>query len=95
MRLVFTEPARRDLADAFAFIAADNSAAAERQEARVLRAAWSLLEFPKLGRAAERTGERRLDMRGTPFRLVYRQSGDAIIILRVWHGARQWPPASG
>jgi plasmid stabilization system protein ParE len=31
---------------------------------------------------------------GTPFRLIYSVARDTVVIRRIWHGARQWPPAS-
>ncbi|WP_137177346.1 type II toxin-antitoxin system RelE/ParE family toxin [Roseomonas sp. AR75] len=88
MRLVFALAARRDLAEAVAYISADNPDAARRQRRLIERAAQRLLDFPGLGREDE-DGRRRLRVPRTPFVLMYRQHDEMIVILRVWHGARQ------
>lgn len=93
MRLVFAPAAQRELAEAIAYIALDDPQAAERLDATIRAAAARLTIFPKLGVRA-RGQQRRLPVAGTPYLIVYRVTRDAIIILRVWHGARQWPPAS-
>lgn len=90
MRLVLSGAARRDLTEAIAFIATDNPQAAERQNRMVQAAALRLARFPALGRA-EAGGRRILQVPGTPFRLIYEARHDTILILRVWHGAREWP----
>jgi len=30
----------------------------------------------------------------TQYRLIYAVLADELLILRVWHGARQWPPSA-
>jgi len=87
--------ALRDLEDATAFIAADNPAAAERMAARLREAAASLAAFPLRGAALPGPRSRRvLTVPETPFRLVYSVARDRILILRIWHGARGWPPVT-
>jgi toxin ParE1/3/4 len=90
--LVFAEAARRDVEEAVAFIARDDPAAAGRMVDRIEAVAAMLLSFPRAGAALSR--ERRvIGVGGTPFRLIYRETRGGITILRVWHGARGWPPA--
>jgi plasmid stabilization system protein ParE len=93
VRLKIATAARRDVEQAIAFVAADNRAAAERLAARFDEAVRMLLDFPGLG-ARKEGRRRRTQVPGTPFRIFYRVEGDTLVILRVWHGARQWPPAS-
>lgn len=84
-----------DLEEAIEFIAADNPVAAERVSARLHAAAASLAEFPLRGVAIPGRKPRRvLTVPDTPFRLVYSVSQDRILILRIWHGARGWPPVT-
>ena len=89
MRLVITATAARDLIDAITFIAADNPDAAMRVRDRLMEQANRLLEFPELGRPLPRE-IRAFAVSETPFRLIYRVDPGSLIILRVWHGARQW-----
>lgn len=94
MRLVIALRACRDLAKAIAFIAADDPDAADRVAARLRSAAAKLVEFPALGAPYGGRDRRVFSVPRTPFRLVYRARKDRLTILRIWHGARGWPPGS-
>jgi toxin ParE1/3/4 len=91
MRIVWTAPARRDLRAVRAYIAAEQSAAAERQILRILNAVGSLARFPELGRSGRRAGTRELVIGRTPYLVPYRLRGEIIEILRVLHGRQRWP----
>jgi toxin ParE1/3/4 len=87
-----TQRAQRDLAETLGFIAEDNAAAASRIATRVRQAARRLAEFPLLGVDCGQ-GRRVVTIGGTKLRLVYRVTATEVVILHIWHGARQWPPA--
>ena len=91
MRIVWTEPALRDLASARAYIALDKPTAADSQVQRVLSAVEGLLRFPESGRPGRRVGTRELVIGRTPYLVPYRLRGDSIEILRVLHGRQRWP----
>lgn len=91
MRIVWTEPALRDLAAARDYIARDNPPAADQQVVRVLAAVESLLQFPEVGRPGRREGTRELVVSRTPYIVPYRLRGQSIEILRVLHGRQRWP----
>jgi toxin ParE1/3/4 len=57
----------------------------------VSRTEKQLSTLPKSGRPGRIPDTRELVLTGTPFILPYRIVGDAIQILRVFHGARRWP----
>lgn len=95
-RVVFSAAARRDVAEAVAFVARDDAGAAGRLRDRLVSASRRLGEFPDLGRGGVPGGDgsrRTFAVPGTPHRLVYRADAGTVTILRVWHGARQWPPS--
>ncbi len=62
--------------------------------ARLRAAAARLVTFPALGVPYGGRDRRVINVAQTPFRLVYRVRGETITILRIWHGARRWPPGS-
>jgi len=91
MRLVWTEPALRDLAAARTYIARDNPGAAARQVAIIVSAVGGLPQFPHSGRPGRRPGTRELVIGRAPYLVPYRVRGEVIEILRVLHGRQRWP----
>ncbi len=57
-----------------------------------MEAGAHLTAFPEMGRS-DQAGRRFFAVPRTPFLLIYREEADHVLILRIWHGARQWPPA--
>jgi addiction module RelE/StbE family toxin len=47
--------------------------------------------FPEMGRPGRIEGTRELVISRTPYIAAYRIAGDTVRILRVLHGAQQWP----
>lgn len=57
-----------------------------------IRAAVRLLgQYPAVGRSGRRDGTRELVVSGARFLLVYRVEADVVTILRLFHGAQDWP----
>ena len=50
-----------------------------------------LKSHPNLGRPGKKEGTRELVIAPLPYIVVYQIVGDAIYILRVLHGAQDWP----
>ncbi|MFL6429239.1 MAG: type II toxin-antitoxin system RelE/ParE family toxin [Acidobacteriaceae bacterium] len=73
------------------YIAADNSASADRQLHRVLESIQGLSLFLEKGRTGRVSGTRELVVPGTPYIFVYRLKAAGIQILSILHGARRWP----
>ncbi len=91
MRLTWSRPALADRDAIFDYIEADQPRAAVIVDART-GAKIKLLEmFPQSGRRGRVAGTRELVIGGTPYIAAYRVVEDDVIILRVLHGARQWP----
>jgi toxin ParE1/3/4 len=81
----------------FTYIEADNPAAAVLIDERIVAAARRLLDFPAGGRVGRITGTRELVINGTPYVAAYAVTEATVRILRVLHGAQEWPeylPAS-
>lgn len=93
MILSWTRPAEGDLLDILDFIAQDDPAAALAAIDRIEAAALRLTDFPLLGREGSVPDTRELPVPGLPFLLIYRLQGASLVVLRVLHEARRWPPA--
>lgn len=91
MKVAWTEPAVADLRHVRAYIEGRNRQAA-RSVARKIRTAVTLLEeHPAAGRAGRVPATRELVVTGTPYLVAYRVRRGTIEILRVLHGAQEWP----
>jgi len=92
MTIVWSPQAIEDLISLRAYIAKDSPVGARRVVLRILHDIENLLpDHPQMGRPGRVSGTRELVIPGTPYIAPYRVRGDAIQILRVYHGARRWP----
>ena len=51
----------------------------------------TLLSFPNRGRPGKKEGTRELVLPSLPYLVVYTVRCDAIYVVRILHGAQQWP----
>jgi toxin ParE1/3/4 len=92
MTPVWSPAAIDDLNSLRAFIAEDDSAAAQRVALHIIHNVETLLpKHPDMGRPGRVPGTRELVIPGTPFIVPYRVQDDTVHILRVYHSARRWP----
>ena len=87
MTVRWSRRAQTDLADIFAYIAADNEEAAGRVVDRLYGAGQSLAQFPQRGRPARLVGRRELVV--DRYVITYRVRRDEVLILAVEHGAQR------
>jgi len=80
-----------DLQKIDTFISNDNPSAAKKVLALIWETIQLLNEHPQIGRPGRVTGTRELVISNTPFIVPYRVISEEIQILRVIHGARNWP----
>jgi toxin ParE1/3/4 len=91
MRLVWSAFALSDREGIFTHIEVDNPAAAIAIDERIVAATRRLRDFPGSGRPGRVAGTRELVIIGTPYIAAYHQTRETVRILRVLHGAQQWP----
>lgn len=75
----------------FAFIEVDNPRAAVSVDDRIEACVENLAQFPEMGRSGRIEGTRELVIASMPYIAAYRIIGNTVRILRVLHGAQQWP----
>ena len=93
--VAWSDSALDDLDSLAAYIAADNRTAAVRVLDRIDQTVDNLAHAPT-GRVGRVAGTYEKPVRGLPYIIAYalqRQSGgdERVVILRVIHGARDWP----
>jgi toxin ParE1/3/4 len=93
VKVIWREQAEYDLEQAFDYISEDNPQAAWRIYQTVRQHIEHLKEQPHIGRPGRVENTRELVVAGTPYIVAYTVDIqiDAVIILRVIHGRRQWP----
>jgi len=92
MRVRWTTDAADDLERICDYVARERPEAARRLAFDVLRAIEGLRDFPSRGRPGRVQGTRELVLT-RPFLAVYEVLEGEVQVLRILHGARQWPPS--
>ena len=91
MKEAWTRLALLDLESHVDYVAQHHVTAAFEIEENIYDAVRGLLTYPMMGRAGQRPGTRELVVAGSSYFIVYRIDGDTITVLRVMHGAQNWP----
>ena len=91
MKLTWSAFAMSDRDAIFTYAEADNPAAAVLIDERIVAAARRLLDFPASGRVGRIAGTRELVIHGTPYLAAYAITETTVRVLRVLHGAQEWP----
>jgi toxin ParE1/3/4 len=92
MKVAWSDAAEADLRAILLYVAADDLAAAFKLVDRLESAGNGLGKFPRRGRVGRGPGTRELVVPRTQYILIYEIKDDRLEIVRVMHGARQWPP---
>jgi toxin ParE1/3/4 len=91
LKIYWLEKAAIDLEQAYEFILFDNPQAAKNEINKILETVERLSANPGMGKAGRVPKTRELVVAGTPYIVIYRAKGSRLEILRIFHGARQWP----
>jgi addiction module RelE/StbE family toxin len=91
MRIEWTFLAMNDREAIFDYLEADSPRAAIMIDDRIEAQVELLIETPEIGRPGRIEGTRELVIQRTPYIAAYRIDGETVSILRVLHGAQEWP----
>jgi len=91
VKLEWLPIAEQDFEGQLDYIAERNPLAAIAVGDRIEAAVRQLRDHPHLGRPGRVRGTRELVVSGTPYVIAYRVEPDAVVILRLLHGAQRWP----
>ena len=93
MRVRWTTDAAEDLERICDYIAKTNPDSARRIAKAIVDGIASLRDFPNRGRPGRVVDTREFVFSPLPFIAVY-QVHDEVQVLRILHGAQQWPPST-
>jgi len=91
MPVRWTMPAADDLRSITRYIRRDSPSAARNVARTIFDAGNSLDSLPQRGRKGRIPGTRELVFPGWPYILVYQVTEYTVEILRIYHGAQDWP----
>lgn len=92
MRVEWLPAAERDRESQIAYVGARDPWAAITMGDAVETAVRRLADHPHIGRPGRVAGTRELVVTGTPYVVAYRVEREAVVVLRLLHGAQRWPP---
>ncbi|HWK43234.1 MAG TPA: type II toxin-antitoxin system RelE/ParE family toxin [Stellaceae bacterium] len=91
MRIEWLPIAERNRESQLAYIGERDPWAAIDMGDAIEAALRPLTDHPGMGRPGRVTGTRELVISGTPYVIAYRVEPDAVVIVRLLHGAQRWP----
>jgi toxin ParE1/3/4 len=91
VRVEWLPVAERNRESQLAYIAQRNPWAAIDLGDAIEASVRNLADNPHMGRLGRVKGTRELVVSGTPYVIAYRVEPDAVVILRLLHGAQKWP----
>jgi toxin ParE1/3/4 len=91
MRIRWARAAAADMDNIGEYLNENNPSLMESTLLRLYEAAQSLKRFPNRGRNGRVAGTRELVISPLPYVMVYEVGGEVLHIVRVLHGAQNWP----
>jgi toxin ParE1/3/4 len=91
MNVEWLPVAENDREDQIAYIRERNPMAAINMGDAIQAAVRILSEHPKIGKIGRVNATREFVVARTPYILIYRLEARVIVVLRLLHGAQQWP----
>jgi addiction module RelE/StbE family toxin len=92
MRVRWTTDAADDLERIGDFIAQNRPEAARGAALSIVERIGTLKTFPHIGRPGRVHGTREIAFPPFPFIAIYEVREEQVVLLRILHGAQQWPP---
>jgi toxin ParE1/3/4 len=93
MQILWLDRAEADMDDLLMYLLERDPGAAWRVHRAIREQVGRLADQPSLGRVGRVADTRELVITRTPYIVAYTvdRDADAVIVLRVLHGARRWP----
>ena len=91
MRVIWSAASVRHLQEIIDYLQGESSAGAVTIRRRILATSLRVGQMLYSGRIGRVDGTREAVVPRSPYIVVYQVSEQAVEILGIWHGARQWP----
>jgi len=91
MQLRWTASAANDLEVIAEYLFEKSPQNAAQLIRKIYEAPSSLTSYPNLGCLGKKDGTRELVLAPLPYIVIYQVAGDTVFVLRILHGAQDWP----
>ena len=91
MKVIWSAASVRHLHEVVEYLQAEIVGGTITTRRRILQTVTRLGQMPYSGRAGRNEGTREAVVPRSPYIVVYRVTEQAVEVLGIWHGARQWP----
>lgn len=92
MKLILSESFRDDVRGEYRFIRERNPAAALDVRGRIMHSIKRLKEFPRSGRSWRLANTWEIVVPGLPYVVIYKIDGDRVMVAKLFHTSREFPP---
>jgi len=93
MKVIWSAASARHLNEVVDYLQGESAEGAITIRRRILETVRRVGQMPQCGRIGRVDGTREAVVPRSPYIVVYQLSAQAVEILGIWHGARQWPEA--
>ena len=93
MKVIWSAASARHLNEVVYYLQGESAEGAITIRRRILETVRRVGQMPHSGRIGRVDGTREAVVPRSPYIVVYQLSAQAVEILGIWHGARQWPEA--
>jgi addiction module RelE/StbE family toxin len=90
-RIRWTSAATTDLESIADYLFEKSPLNAAQLVRKIYEAPLNLKNYPNLGRPGKKSGTRELVLAPLPYIVIYKILDDTMFIVRVLHGAQEWP----
>jgi plasmid stabilization system protein ParE len=93
MNVIWSAASVRHLQQVVEYLQGESASGAISTRRRILETVWKIGQMPYSGRIGRVVDTREAVVSRSPYIVVYQVSAQAVEILGIWHGARDWPAA--
>lgn len=91
MNVIWSAASVKQLQEVVDYIQGESSVGTISTRRRILETVRRVGEMPHSGRIGRVEGTREVVIPRSPYIVVYQLTAQAVEVLGIWHGARQWP----
>jgi len=94
MIIKYTKDSLEDVRGIKQHLRTKNKTALKRILDYIYKAVDLFIDFPEMGHKGRVGGTREINIKSTPYFVIYNIIGDIVYVIRIMHDSQQWPPSA-